>query len=88
MLCKPALFNTEIGVNVEIIGLEDERCVINVISSESGIFPFALISGVNPTYEMTCKIENYRLGITDPNLDIPLSCEESIVKLISYLSSS
>jgi hypothetical protein len=82
-LCKPVTFKPE-GINgplVEIRGLEDNKCVMFAELPEDQGPSEGLIPGVNPPFEMTCKIQNYALGIDGPEEILPF-CEGSMVEIM------
>jgi len=60
------------GPDVEIIGLEGDKCVMKATSEGPGKKPM----------EMTCKIPNYALGIKEPEKDIFPYCEGAMAEFL------
>jgi hypothetical protein len=65
-LCKPTTFNPDANTIVDITGLVDNVCVLKAKLAEGKGPPAGTISGINPPYEMTCKIKDYALGMKGP----------------------
>ncbi|MBI2172639.1 MAG: hypothetical protein HYT73_00310 [Candidatus Aenigmarchaeota archaeon] len=80
-LCKPITFEPDREVTVSIAGLDGDNCILKARMKEGKGPPAGVIQGVNPPYEMTCKIKNYALGMKGPE-DIMPFCEGSMVKLM------
>jgi hypothetical protein len=82
-VCKPVVFYPEgrRGPKVEIKGLEGDYCIMYSVLPEGEGPPAGMIPGVNPPYEMTCKIKDYSMGMRGPE-DILDECEGSMVTLI------
>ena len=83
-VCKPVIFYPEgrSGPRIEVVGLEGDVCVMNASMSEEFGPPPGVVPGVNPPYEMTCKIKNYALGVYDPEEDMFPYCTGNMVELI------
>jgi hypothetical protein len=82
-VCKPVIFMPEgrRGPTVEIIGLEGDNCVMHVELPEGEGPPAGMIPGVNPPYEMTCRIPDYAFGVNGPEDMIP-HCTGNMVELM------
>jgi len=72
-ICKPVRFRPEGFGNpeIEIRGLENGKCILFARMSE----------GPKGPVEMTCRIENYALGITGPEDILPF-CEGSMADMM------
>ncbi len=82
-VCKPVTFNPEgrEGPDVNIIGLESNACIVKVVLPEGEGPPAGMVPGINPPYEMTCKIEKYALGIRNPDEDMLPYCSGNLLEL-------
>lgn len=87
-VCKQVTFYPEgsRGPRVEVIGLEGDACVMKAMLPEEFGPPPGAVPGVNPPYEMTCKIKNYALGVNDPEKDVFPHCTGNMVELLKYYS--
>ncbi len=83
-LCKKVIFYPEgtKGPKVEVRGLEGDACIMYAVMPEGEGPPAGAISGINPPYDMTCKITKYALGIRTPEEDVFPYCEGPMVELI------
>lgn len=82
-VCKPIVFFPEgrRGPKIEIKGLEGEHCIMYAVLPEGEGPPAGIIPGLNPPYEMTCRIKDYSMGMRGPE-DIMDKCEGSMVTLM------
>ena len=82
-LCKPMKFypEDEDGPEVTITGLEDGKCIMKARLDDDKGPPAGVVAG-GPPWEMTCRIENYALGMRNPEEDIFPYCQGSMVELI------
>jgi hypothetical protein len=80
-LCKPVTFEPDAEVIVNIEGLDGDNCILKAKFKEGRGPPAGIIQGVNPPYEMTCKVKNYALGMKGPE-DIMPFCEGSMLELM------
>ena len=89
-VCKPITFRPEGrgGPVVELVGLEDGKCVLKATLPEGEGPPPGFIPGVDYPIQMTCKIEKYALGIKTPEKDIFPYCEGSMAKLLKYCADN
>lgn len=77
-VCQPLTFRPENGVSVEVRGLEGNACIMYVVMSQDKV-----PAGTGtPPYEMTCKIQNYALGVRNPNTDIFPYCTGNLVDVL------
>ncbi|MFA4819824.1 MAG: hypothetical protein WC613_02585 [Candidatus Aenigmatarchaeota archaeon] len=85
-ICQPIKFLPEgrNGPSVEVTGLVDGACIMRVTLPESQGPPAGAIPGVNPPYEMTCKLQKYSLGVRNPDTDIIPYCEGNLKELMKY----
>jgi len=85
-LCQPVKFipGDSKGTNVEVVGLEGDFCVLKARIPLSQGPPVGTVPGINPPYEMTCKVKNYALGIKNPQTDLIPYCEGALVKIMGY----
>jgi hypothetical protein len=85
-ICQPISFipGDARGTYVQIVGLQDDVCIMKVTLPIDKGPPAGTIPEANPPYEMTCKIKNYALGISNPQTDIVPYCEGSLMKLMEY----
>ncbi len=83
-VCQPITFRPEgsSGPIVEIKGLEGDSCIMYVVMLEGTGPPAGEVPGINPPYEMTCKIQKYSLGIRNPEMDMFPYCTGNMVELI------
>lgn len=83
-VCKPVKFLPEgrEGPKVEVIGLEGDACIMKASMDEEFGPPPGFIEGIEPPYEMTCKISDYARGIRRPETDVFPYCEGSLLELI------
>lgn len=79
-LCAPAKYMPEgsRGGIIKIIGLEDDRCVFKIILPEDQGPPAGAIQGVNPPYELLCKLPNYAFGVRP--MAIAAFCEGPVIE--------
>ena len=84
-LCQPSTFRPEDGIFVEVKGLEDDTCTMHVVMAENKVPAGA---GISPPYEMTCKIQNYALGVKNSQTDIFPYCSGNIVGLLGNYTTS
>ena len=76
-VCQPLTFASGSAISVEVKGLEGDTCVLHAsMPAESG-----------QTYEMTCNIQKYSLGISDPDNDIFPYCSGNLVEIIKKLGT-
>ncbi|MBI2579687.1 MAG: hypothetical protein HYW27_02180, partial [Candidatus Aenigmarchaeota archaeon] len=80
-VCEPITFEPDREVTVSIVGLDGDNCILKARMKEGKGPPAGIIPGVNPPYEMTCKVKNYALGMKGPE-DIMPFCEGSMVELM------
>ena len=82
-VCQPLTFRPEgrEGPKVEVTGLEGDACVMKVSMDESRV-PAGSMPGINPPYEMTCKIQKYSLGVSNPEEDVFPYCTGNLVELM------
>ncbi|MFH1631333.1 MAG: hypothetical protein ABIA21_03915 [Candidatus Aenigmatarchaeota archaeon] len=73
-ICKPVTFmpSGDKGMVVTIIGLEDNKCLMKVVRTD----PQAGEVG------MTCKVEKYSLGISNPEKDLAPYCEGPLLETL------
>ncbi|HLD38926.1 MAG TPA: hypothetical protein VJB05_01275 [archaeon] len=85
-ICQPIKFLPEgkDGTFVEIRGLADGVCILYAKLPESKAPPAGTIPGINPPYEMTCKLQKYSLGIRNPDTDIIPYCEGNLKEIMKY----
>ena len=85
-ICQPIKFlpDGKDGTFVEIRGITDDACILYAKLPESKAPPAGTIPGVNPPYEMTCKLQKYSLGIRNPETDIIPYCEGNLKELMKY----
>lgn len=85
-VCQQVTFRPEglRGPIVEVSGLEDDACIMRVTLPEGQGPPPGAISGIEPPFEMICKIKNYALGVRDPDKDIMPYCEGNLKELMKY----
>jgi hypothetical protein len=83
-ICRPVIFMPEgrDGPVVTLRGLEGDFCVMHARMPEGLGPPAGTVPGVNPPYEMTCRIPDYSFGIQNPEEDIFPHCEGSMAELI------
>lgn len=76
-VCQPLTFRPEgrEGPVVEVTGLEGDACVM-VVKMEAGQGP------PGGPYSMTCKIQKYSLGVSDPEKDIFPYCSGNLLDMI------
>ncbi len=76
-VCQPLTFRPEgrEGPVVEVTGLEGDACVMEV-RMEAGQGP------PGGPYQMTCKIEKYSLGVSNPETDIFPYCSGNLLDMI------
>ena len=88
-LCKKVIFYPEgrQGPRVEVRGLEGDACIMYAVLPEGEGPPPGLVPGVNPPYDMTCKIQKYALGIRTPEEDVFPYCEGPMVELMKKFGS-
>ena len=79
-VCQPVTFMPDgtRGMLVELDGLEGDSCVMRASIPESSLSA----SGINPPYEMTCKIQKYTLGVSNPERDIFPYCTGNLLQVI------
>ena len=84
-MCKEVVFLPEgrEGPTVKVYGLEGDACMMKVVLPEGQGPPAGAIPGVQPPYEMTCKIKNYAFGIKGPDDIIPY-CEGSLKEIMKW----
>ncbi len=85
-LCKQVSFRPEgrDGPIVKVMGLDGNVCVMKVTIPEDQGPPAGMIPGINPPYEMKCRIEKYALGVKNPDTDIIPFCEGNLKELMKY----
>jgi len=89
-VCKPITFYPEgrrSGPKVNLVGLDGDSCVMKAILPEEQGPPAGFIQGINPPYEMTCKIKNYALGVRNPETDIFPYCTGNMIELIKQFGA-
>ncbi len=89
-LCKKLIFYPEgsKGPKVEVQGLVGNACIMYAVLPEGEGPPAGTLPGINPPYDMTCKIEKYTLGVRNPEEDIFPYCEGSMVELMKKFGGS
>lgn len=82
-VCKPIKFYPEgdEGPEVTVTGLEDGKCVMKAVLPADKGPPAGVVPG-GPPWEMTCRIEKYALGVSNPETDIFPHCQGSMLELI------
>ncbi|MBI4018306.1 MAG: hypothetical protein HY368_01745, partial [Candidatus Aenigmarchaeota archaeon] len=82
-LCKQLIFYPEgrEGPKIEVRGLEGDTCILHAVLPEGQGPPAGAVPGINPPYDMTCKIKNYALGVSDPDKDVLPFCEGPMAEL-------
>lgn len=82
-LCKKLIFYPEgsKGPKVEVQGLSGNACILYAVLPEGEGPQAGTLPGINPPYDMTCRIEKYTLGVRNPEEDIFPYCEGSLVEL-------
>ncbi|MBI4089563.1 MAG: hypothetical protein HY424_02540, partial [Candidatus Levybacteria bacterium] len=83
-ICQPTSFSPDQNTNVKITGLEDGKCILEAELDEKAAPPEGTIPGVGPPYTMTCNVEDYALGIDNPETSIFPYCEGSMLELVKY----
>ncbi|MDI6721012.1 MAG: hypothetical protein QMD85_01385 [Candidatus Aenigmarchaeota archaeon] len=86
-LCKPITFRPDSETLVTITGLDSDTCILKAKLEEGKGPPVGAVPGINPPYEMTCKVKNYALGMKGPE-DILPYCEGSMVELIKKFGTN
>lgn len=88
-VCEPITFYPEgdSGPEVKLTGVEDGKCVMYAVLPEGKGPPAGTVPGINPPYEMTCKIPDYALGVKSPEEDIFPHCEGSLVKIMEMFGT-
>lgn len=89
-VCKPVTFNPEgeEGPVIELRGLEGDKCIMHVELPEDQGPPAGFLPGINPPYEMTCKIKDYARGMRGPeDLNFEQDCTGSMVALITQFGT-
>ncbi len=81
-ICQPTTFNPEgsQGPEITIAGLEGKACILKAVLPENQGPPKGVIPGINPPYEMTCRLDKYSLGVRGPE-DILPYCTGSMAEL-------
>ncbi len=85
-LCKQVSFRPEgkEGPIVKVMGLDGNACVMKVTIPEDQGPPAGMIPGINPPYEMKCRIEKYAMGVRNPDTDLIPYCEGNLKELMKY----
>jgi hypothetical protein len=84
-ICKPVLFQPEDNIKVEIKGVINGKCTIQVKMDEANI-PTELINelGITAPFTMTCAKTDYAFGF-NPDQDINTYCEGNLVSLMKKM---
>ena len=85
--CKKVTFRPEEnGPVAEIYGLDGDFCVLHVYILEDQYPPPGTFPGVNPPYEMTCRVPDYSMGVRNPEESIFPYCEGSFVEVMKQMA--